>query len=166
MMPRHRKLTISVSILVAFIIAALALYHWRMHNSFSLAIKTRGPMTCHMMPCIFRLGEVFPGDWDRLLIFNIGASQEEIDQALGHHIKKPDLQRLIVFMHGSNVVRTLTESEGFEHPIAPTVLFDRVPQTLNHQIVQRDSNFVMEKGRPDCEDCTTLSRIMPGEVVE
>ena len=165
MMPRHRKLAIGTTLGIGFIFAALALY-WQTHNSFSGAIRTKGPTACHMMPCIFHLGQVFPGDWDRVLIFNIGASQEEIDQASGHHNKKPDLQRLIVFMHGSNVVRTLTESEGFEHPIPAAVLFGGVPQTLNHQIVQRDWDFVMTRGGPDCEDCTTLSRVMPGEVME
>jgi hypothetical protein len=69
-------------------------------------------------------------------------------------------------MHGSNVVHTLTEPEGVEHTIPATVLFDRVPQTHNHQIVQHDWNFVMVKGAPNCEGCTTLSRIIPGEVVE
>jgi hypothetical protein len=166
MMSHRRKLTICASVLIALTGAALAL-HWTMYSSFSLAIRTKGRRACqNRRPCIVRLSQVFPGDWDHVLIFNVGASQNEIDKTVGRHIKRPDLQRLIVFMHGANVIRTLTESEGFEHPFPATVLFDRVQQTLNHQLIQRDWNFVMGTGAPDCGDCTTLSRIMPGEVVE
>jgi hypothetical protein len=166
MMPRNRKITISTTIVVGSVLAALAMYG-QMDNGFSLTIKTKGRIACrNQMPCVFSLGEIFPGDWDRVLIFNIGASQKEIDKAIHHHVEKPDSQRLVVFMQGSNVTRTLTESEVVKHPDPATVFFDRVPQTHSHQIVQRDWSFVMVAGGLGHEDCIALSRIMPGEHVE
>jgi hypothetical protein len=95
----------------------------------------------------------------------VGASQEEIDATVGKGVKQPDLQRLIVFMRGSSVVRVREENEAYETPCKSEVIFGRMEQVQNHIVIPSGMRFVAAKGPSANDDCLELARIKPGEVV-
>jgi len=165
-MTRQCKLAWTLGSLGA-IAVTLATIDWHINHSFSTAIRWKGERACRfVMPCVFNLGQVFPGDWDHIVVFDMAASQEEIDSTVGTGIKRPDNLRLIVFMKGSRIVRSITEHQGIEHPEPGEVFFGRVSITQNHFSIDRNANFVLAKGAPSCEECRSLELIRPGEVVE
>lgn len=165
-MTRRRKFAWTV-IALGILVTTFLAFGWHVQHSFSLAICLKGPRACHnRMPCVFTLGQILPGDWDHLVVFDMNASQQEIDGTVGEAVRRPDIQRLIVFMKGPEILRTVTEDQGFEHPEPAGIYFDRIPIVQNHFSVDRNSAFVMSKGAPSCDDCTSLGLIRPGEVVE
>jgi hypothetical protein len=136
-------------------------------QSFSSAILWKGRQACrNKQPCVFILGEVFPGDWDHVVVFDMAASQDEIDSTVGKGVTRAGPQRLIVFMSGSIAIRTMAESKILEHPEHGEVSVDRVPITANHIAIDRNANFVLVGGSPSCEYCTSLVQLRPGEMVE
>lgn len=144
-------------------LAAAALYAWHIQHGFSSRILRH---RCDMMPCVVTMGSLFPGDWDQVAVFEYNAKQEEITATVGAGVEKPDLQRLIVFLKGKQVVRTISESGNVERPAPSIVYFSRKPEEQNHIVIQRNDAFVIIKGWESCEDCTALDYIRPGEVVE
>jgi hypothetical protein len=166
-MTRSRKLGTAAGIVLAIVLTVVMAYSWRVHHSFSFAIREKGPQACqNRMPCVFNLGEIFPGKWDRIIVFDMAANQDEVDGAVGQHLPRPDLLRFIVFMQGPNVLRTVEESQGVERPQSDEVLIADAPKSQNHVVIDRDALFVMAKGYDECDDCTVIGMLKPGQVVE
>jgi hypothetical protein len=152
---------------VSFLALLATSFYWHNRHSFESMINRNSEAACgYRRPCTFTLGDVFPGDWDHVVVFEMGACQDEIDATIGKGAHKPDLRRLIVFARNGRVDRTMTASEGVEHPEPGEVVFDGVPTVQEHFSVGRNEVFVKEGGAPKCEDCTTLMLLRPGQVVE
>jgi hypothetical protein len=151
--------------LVAFVcIIVVSIFCWRIDHGFSSAIHWKGERAClGRRPCTFTLAQIFPGDWDQIVVFAMNASQEEVDSVVGGEVKRPDLQRLIVFTKGSSVVRTMTESQAFERPSEGEVTFDGVPLIENHYFLPRNAVFLKARGDGGVD---VLVLLRPGEVVE
>lgn len=148
-------------------LAIVGLWWWQARSSFSAHILSARRAICEVAgarrhPCVISLGDAFPGEWDRVIVFDMAADQDEVDHAIGQHVKRPDLRRFIVFMQGSRVVRTMSESQGVEHPLSGEVVFSRVPQVNNHITIDRGWVFWFG-GSEDCNGCSTLVRLLPGE---
>jgi hypothetical protein len=156
-----------LAIITGLIGMTLLVLSWHLQHSFSLAIRWKVQRACHARrPCVFSLGEVLPGKWDRIVVFELGTSEDEIESAVGKSLPQPDLQRLIVFMNGQTVVRSVTETEDFERPDTSDIIFDHVSVIDHHFTINRDTRFVMVKGVPSCDECTSLQQLNPGEIVE
>jgi hypothetical protein len=161
---KRYKLPAPIALLVIVVMSAYGWY-WHRHSGFSAYIRWKGTKACaNRQPCVFSLADIFPGDWDRLFIFDMSASQDEINHTLGQRVAKPDLQRLVVFMQGSKVTRIITESEGVEHPEGHEAIFDHIASEQNHWLIYRNWNFVMAEGAESCESCITLMYLRPGEL--
>jgi hypothetical protein len=159
----RRRTWLAVSIATVITLAAFA---WaRFERGFTPQILWKGRIACgNRMPCVFTLKDVFGPGWDRLYVFDMAASQEEVNAAVGSQLRRPDLQRLMVFTRNSRVIRTITEPEEFEKP--DRLSFDRLPQIQHHILIHPDDAFVLARGDADCDSCEVLSFIKPGEMVE
>jgi hypothetical protein len=155
-------------LLIAFgllITAAACIALYQFENRFSQRILWKGRAACHgRMPCVFTLEEVFGGGWDRMYVFDMAASQEEIDRAVGAHVRRPDLERLVVFANGNKILRVMSETQEFEKPDKLT--FDRVPQVQNHIVIHPQDEFVLTRGDVDCDTCGSIEFIKPGQTFE
>ncbi|MFC6645829.1 hypothetical protein ACFQBQ_09605 [Granulicella cerasi] len=139
-------------------------FWWHLQHSFSAAISWRSKETCsNRVPCTFTLGQIFPGEWDHLIVFDMTASEDEIHAVVGTSVERPELQRLIVFMQGDKVVNLVTEAQGVEHPNRDEVLFEQVAENGKHQTIRREWGFVA--GRESDTSPLVLTRILPGQVV-
>ncbi|HEV2578431.1 MAG TPA: hypothetical protein VGU25_14600 [Acidobacteriaceae bacterium] len=159
-----KRFVVVVLSLIAFVCIVGGAFYWRLDHSFSFAIHWKGERSCHgRQPCIFTLADVFPGDWDRIVIFDMNASQAEVDSVVGEGTTRPDLQRFIVFMKGGSVVHMMTEPQSFERPSDGEAAFDGIPLTENHYIIPRNAAFVMARGDGEVD---VLELLKPDEVVE
>jgi hypothetical protein len=139
--------------------------YWHLQRTFSAAVHLKADRACaYRMPCVFTIADIFPDEWDRLIVFDMAASQDEIDKTVGQHVARPDLQRSFFFMRGSKIVRIMYENQGVEHPEGDEVVFEHVPAEQNHLIIARSSVFVRTRGAAACESCTTLMLLRPGEL--
>jgi len=160
------KLGIAAGIVIAALLTIALAFSWHIQHSFSFAVRVKGDYACRRQRCLFTLGEIFPGRWDRVIVFDMAANQDEVDSAVGQHLRRPDLQRFIVFMDGSNVVKTMEESQDFERPRPDEVLIADAPKFQNHVVIDRNATFVMTRGYNECDGCTVIGMLKPGQIVE
>lgn len=135
----------------------------KLSERFSFTIRAESATYClKRTPCIVTLEQFLPGDWDRIIVFAPGASQKDITEAVGPNVKKVDLSRLVVFLKGSKVLRTVVEQPDVEAPDYHIVEFTGVAATEEHLTLHRGQRYVRAKGDP-CDNCLTLRAINPGD---
>lgn len=91
--------------------------------------------------CIVSISNLTSFTWDKLLMFNEGASSKEINRVLGFKYKgTSDLTIISVFLYKGKIVHQ--ESESY-NPEKPSKLFIKYPNPLEHHLIftPQNANF-------------------------
>ncbi|HYW71744.1 MAG TPA: hypothetical protein VE961_11955 [Pyrinomonadaceae bacterium] len=79
---------------------------------------------CGSQPCIVRITDVTDFPWDKMYVFEAGATHEQIEKSLGTTF--PDyveFTRRIVFLKNGKIIRREEQPADVEHPVNGQVAF-------------------------------------------
>lgn len=129
------------------------------HQSFSIRLRS-AVLICPQMPCFVDPERVFRDNWDKIVVVEPTASDQAAERAIGQFAKRPDLMRMVVFLHDGNVYRRVFERTGIEHPENGEVVFpDEVDGVFT---IKRGDQFVHAVGDLDTGKYHVLLLAKPG----
>jgi len=108
-------------------------------------LVTKIKTTCgEFAGCTIRVKDVTDFDWDRVYVFNQGATKDQIEKVIGAPFPRyQEFKRSMIFLKGGKVVYSEAEPTDIESPINDQVAFDLTRD--NYNSYSSESRFVVER---------------------
>jgi hypothetical protein len=133
---------------VALCFSGYFLYRSRESSQVQRQLIRQVEQTCSAgMPCRVRIHDITSFDWERMYVFAVGVSPEELRQVVGiDGVENIDLEGELVFTKGGKIVHQEPVPEGVEEPIKNEISFAELTNTGRRVTYSSDVVFLVVQG--------------------